>query len=199
MKYYNYLSEALKQRDSFLKAESEIKEQIADLDAKNKAGYVAPAEYREKIKSLKSIKTSLIGESRSKIQKIQEDVAEFFRHISTPQGELLHPDIKLLNNGYKLTSKEVEQLAEKHRYNYTMLRALKDYAKENNLSAHFPPSAEERESAFNSILSIISKGMSGNEYFHACMERDNLKYTIENNSAFIDDIDNFADSATKNN
>ena len=97
---------------------------------------VQEIEKSKQIEKINSMKLNVINEVKNIIDKYSESENEFFKL----DGKEITDDVKLLS--LPLTSEQVAELQNRYKNNFTMLQAVNDYAKKNNLPV-FPLQSKE--------------------------------------------------------
>lgn len=104
---------------------------------------VREIEKSKQIEKINGMKLNVINEVKNIIDKYSESENEFFKL----DGKEITDDIKLLS--LPLSVEQVADLQSKYKDNYTMLIAINDYAKKNNLSVYPLQSKESRIDTLN--------------------------------------------------
>lgn len=104
---------------------------------------VQEIEKSKQIEKINSMKLDVINEVKNIIDKYSESENEFFKL----DGKEITDDVKLLS--LPLTSEQVAELQTRYKNNFTMLQAVNDYAKKNNLPVYRLQSKENRIDILN--------------------------------------------------
>lgn len=99
---------------------------------------------REKqIAKINAMKADIMGKVKNIIADYINSENEFF----TLDGKAITDDVKLLS--LPLTAEQVKELQSRYKNNFTMLQAVNDYAKKNNLPVYPLQSKESRIDTLN--------------------------------------------------
>ena len=134
---------------------------IAKLEAENKAGQHGAATFTDKLNTLRQQGADLKGRYIAELAAIQGRYADAVTAWGRVRGEDLTPDAAILTSGIKITLEELADLADRYKDNYTMTRALLDYAQANRESLtgwqtiNFPPTAEQKIEAMQNIYDFF--------------------------------------------
>ena len=104
---------------------------------------VQEIEKSKQIEKINGMKLNVINEVKNIIDKYSESENEFFKL----DGKEITDDIKLLS--LPLTAEQVKELQTRYKNNFTMLQAVNDYAKKNNLPVYRLQSKENRIDILN--------------------------------------------------
>ena len=104
---------------------------------------VQEIEKSKQIEKINGMKLNVINEVKNIIDKYSESENEFFKL----DGKEITDDVKLLS--LPLTSEQVAELQTRYKNNFTMLQAVNDYAKKNNLPVYRLQSKENRIDILN--------------------------------------------------
>lgn len=90
---------------------------------------------------IKAATIELEGIEAQKLQDMKNVKKEFEADFSNWQqlqgSNFIDEDIKLLSGNFKLTAAEVKELSARHSDNYTMLRAIKEYAEAAGIQSNY--------------------------------------------------------------
>lgn len=96
-------------------------------------GDLAKNSYEEQVKDLKNI-----NDAKTKsYHAINETAGAYQEELDSwaiLKGEDLTDDLKLLNSPIQLNAEDYEALEGKYQYNYSMLKAIKDHARKNDVT-----------------------------------------------------------------
>ena len=104
---------------------------------------VQEIEKSKQIEKINGMKLNVINEVKNIIDKYSESENEFFKL----DGKEITDDVKLLS--LPLNAEQVKELQSRYKNNFTMLQAVNDYAKKNNLPVHPLQSKESRIDTLN--------------------------------------------------
>ena len=104
---------------------------------------VQEIEKSKQIEKINGMKLNVINEVKNIIDKYSESENEFFKL----DGKEITDDVKLLS--LPLNAEQVKELQTRYKNNFTMLQAVNDYAKKNNLPVHRLQSKENRIDILN--------------------------------------------------
>jgi len=128
---------------------------------------------------------------RAAIEEVNAEKDRYFKAVTvweTPCAERIVPDMQLLSGVVLLTKAELIGLAEKHRANPIMIRALKKYATENqivdttgNVDAHVDhhisalfPDGDAKRKAFDTVVQYAHGAISQDWYAPTVLDDGNF-------------------------
>ena len=97
----------------------------------------------KQIEKINAMKADIIGKVKNIIADYVKSENDFF----TLDGKAITDDVKLLS--LPLTAEQVKELQSRYKNNFTMLQAVNDYAKKNNLPVYPLQSKESRIETLN--------------------------------------------------
>ena len=104
---------------------------------------VQEIEKSKQIEKINGMKLNVINEVKNIIDKYSESENEFFKL----DGKEITDDVKLLS--LPLNAEQVKELQSRYKNNFTMLQAVNDYAKKNNMPVFPLQSKESRIDTLN--------------------------------------------------
>ena len=150
-----YVDRMEKAAQKFIDSGAENKAAIDALEAKNKAGRMTPRDYQAQLAALKeesslaqvTLKEVIITELNAYTSAVGE--------WAQVRGEDLPADIAVLSSPVEIDKSDIERIAERHWTNYTMQRALMDYAKARKIVFRHGPMPEKKTAAMVEIASFF--------------------------------------------
>jgi hypothetical protein len=157
--------------DSFRLKMSKLHETIAwNLDT------LKPELAQEKNDSINEEIFTLYKEYHTKMVELGAKIQDKVLDWASLNGSDVTDDIKLLNSNFTLDANQVQELADRHQDNATMLHAIKSYAREREIPV-ITCSVEDKIEAYNKIIQsncTLLAGLRDNP------NSDLYKYSIDN-------------------
>lgn len=130
-----YLKQIKNNTVKHLEKQEQHKQKLSELKAKRDNGSIEEPSYQHYVLELNKQRELETKEFQENIIEIKNKYQSDIENWSKLDGNKVSPeDTALLNSGIQLQAKDYEELEQKHAGNYTMLRAVSDSAKKNNIN-----------------------------------------------------------------
>ena len=134
-------------------------------------------------KIIKELESKHIDKKKAinEINQIEEKYQEDCKKWATLNGDMITSDIKLLNSPIELNANDYEKLEKKYQNNYSMLKAIKDHARKNDIHYKKSNSIDEAEkgkalegvlTAGRNIIDTISHDGAKSNYLSSLWEHE---------------------------
>ena len=132
MKKHPYIEKLVDKADSYIKKETGRAAELEVLNAAKASGDITPNEYDKKSRELADRQGDIFKEYLTGIADVVNDYSEAVDNWAKLKGSDMSDDAALFSSTINLTQKELEDMIERHRENYTMTRVIADYIDANS-------------------------------------------------------------------
>jgi ribosomal protein L20 len=157
-----YVSEMRTTAEAYLAGEEKRTADIAALKERNKQGLMSPIEYAEKMEALMRTQGAR-NEYRDELKRVRDAYIARVEEWAQVRGEDLTVDAGLLSSGIEINEKDLNDMATRYRANYTMMRAIRDYADARGLAVYrlFKTSPEHKKDAMDGLAEFFNSVTPG--------------------------------------
>lgn len=152
--------------DKHYKSLDDLAETKAELD-NNKNKY-SDTFYNQKLSDIKDKEKAVIKDTDDKFKKVRAELQDKFNNWATLKSEDLD-DLKLLDGRIQATSEDLELIGQRHPNNYTIQRALSDYAKRNDVKYYPKVRKENIEEGLQFIDTQVERALKDNTGYSAIL------------------------------
>lgn len=129
--------------------------------------------YNQELKKLTDEKNGIIVTGKAKVEKMADEYRAKIHSDFQLKGEELTEDAALFSSAISISHRQLEELAEKHKNNNTMLQMIYQYAERNQVPLGKHGKTESERLAFVDSMVNYYKSVTGRPEYSDIWEDDN--------------------------